>query len=470
MEPYIIKSISKRLCRIYALIAILTASFIINLLYPIPILANSLEVERAQLRSFAYNDCLGANNDLGIPDINSKAYCDCSASYISASTGAKDFTDPRLQCKDKKDFSHKAKQFCGLIQEKEKDAHARCERNLFVNKNIFFIVIGSEHYIKPESNDSRILYFKKVRGINNGAAHVAEILRLGGAKMGILLTSTNDGYVTREDVYKNTSAIVNKAKKSKNPFIFLYIAGHGIENNLTQTQFFVPGNLAIDKSTLKLAQDSDPFYNVYDFAIPILKLIDEQLTNSNIPYIALIDLCREKDDTTSFTFEKFAASFFPKEKNHTNNRINDLSASFKIVGDFFRERNIFAGYKTPVIFSVQPNQAAITASDPLDEDRLLSVGPLARRIILTTLKLESSQNIPLYQFVKALVSDDSLDGETSQAFTAASLDDPAIAFVNLFEKGKEKAVMQLKYGSGKLISLCCDEKRAPKDQWSERNY
>ena len=172
------------------------------------------------LRSFATRACTTefAQTLAGesVPKERAQLFCNCVGADVASSTSSTELSSSGPKCADAPaSFSEQQKHFCGLMQSKGGVAYRRCESALAPKRELFYLIIGSEHYIPLPPQITGAAGFASIRGVVNGARHLQRALGTAGAKNGILLESREGEYVSREDVYGALEKIRSIASKSK---------------------------------------------------------------------------------------------------------------------------------------------------------------------------------------------------------------------------------------------------------------
>lgn len=327
-----------------------------------------------------------------------------------------------------------------------------------IHRPVLYLTIGSEHYLTVPPDDMGSPRFQQVRGIRNGARRIATSLSEGGAAWGMSLLSRRNQYVTREDVYEAADRLAKESENYEDPMLFVYISGHGLQNQFSFTQYFIPGNLVIDISTVEKV---DPYDRIYPFSVPIIKFIREVLENSGLDYVVLVDLCRNTDEAP---FD-FGEMFSDKDRSE------GALAAAELVGGFWRRQNIFLDSPYPVVFAAEPGEFATTVADPFDPSGTRSIGPLAQRFSLVEEFLRSSGlEMTVVDLLYHLYVDDTLDSSHPLAFSASSVSDDRLLLTALISQNGLKTDPETVYGSGSSAVYCCKPEDEPNDRWAVRNY
>ncbi len=269
--------------------------------------------------------------------------------------------------------------------------------------DIFFLSIGSEHYIQQSENeeDKDIIGFNSIDGANNSAKKIASVLSQCGSIYGITITSDSENIVTKKDVLGNLDLLVEYVRNSntENPLIIFYFCGHGISEGVGWNHFSVPGNFVGDPKNIDIDELSKK-------AIHTAQIYDN-LKNTKYPYIILLDNCYSGNEAILST------NVFSKSL------ISNIQGVLDIVRFYneFKESN-------PVIFATKPGTEAHTVKDPSKKLTTKNVGWLCRRIwLVLNNNFKKQNNLSIGKFIGKL-KDSKLDSITKPAICKSELRSP----------------------------------------------
>lgn len=264
------------------------------------------------------------------------------------------------------------------------------------SSQLYFVTVGSSHYATPPDSASHGL--PRIYGANKSAKSVAERLLAGGARYGILLTSSEEHLVSTKDVFNAIAQVEKKIKASgsKNPILFFYFSGHGISEGIGWSLFAVPGTF-LYPGTLS-GQDVEAISTSTIYAA---KLVD-QLEKSGVQYIAVFDTCYEGNESE---FESAVLS-------------GPAIDSLKAVANVLRFMNEFR-QSNAVLFSATPGTVVRTVEDPVSHGST-PIAPLARRIMILLDRVATASNVlHVGEFIREM-SSPTLDPQSGPAVTNAS--------------------------------------------------
>jgi len=307
--------------------------------------------------------------------------------------------------------------------------------------DVYVLAIGSSAYAPAESASAR--GFGPIDGANNSARTVADLLAKGGARGAVVLTSTEDGYVSRADMeaaLKRVEATIRK-DRPKAPLLVVYVAAHGISDGFAWNQFSLPGDFTYP-APLEAGDDEDPGALIERLSVEALArdtlhaatLVD-RLKRSKTPYLLLLDTCysgRPRSLDSPVLSEPGRAS------------IASIAAALRYLNEFHQA--------DPVLFSTSPGTEASTVPNPEDPGGD-PVAPLARRLILVSGKaLAKGEAATLGAVVDGLRSP-GLDSQTTPAVTFA---EPAAGWRRiLLAPGRPAGPIEAVSGTATHARLCC---------------
>jgi hypothetical protein len=262
--------------------------------------------------------------------------------------------------------------------------------------SVYFVAVGSSDYGQPRDADTHGL--NHIYGANKSAKAISARLLAGGAKYGVLLTSSEGHLISRGDVAHAISLVAAKvtADRPRNPLLLFYFAGHGVSEGVGWNLFLVPGTFLY---TGDLA-DHD-IESIAGSTLPAAKLVD-QLNQTGVRYLAVLDTCYEGKAA------KFESSVLS----------GAAVTSLKNVAGILRFMNQFH-QASPVLFSTTPGTVVETTDDPVDGGPV-PVAPLARRMMILLDKIAVKKGLlTLNEFVQDMASKD-LDSKTTPAISNAS--------------------------------------------------
>jgi Caspase domain len=286
--------------------------------------------------------------------------------------------------------------------------------------DVFYLVVGSSYY----ETDGSPHGFNNLGGANKSAKTVADYLDQAGAVTGITLVSDRDKFVTRGDVLKALSDLLVKVKRSKpkNPLVVFYFCGHGVSEGVGWNHFSIPGNFVVPKGDI----DIQTLMKSAVYAGEISDVIEVE----KLAGLLLLDTCYEG---------KLAEL---PEAVISRQLAENLTDIFKVL----RHINEFRG-PTLAVFSTAPGTLALMVPDPLDPESSLSVGPLARRVMLSfDQAFRSKSALTVGQFLRKM-SSATFDPETRSVVT---LSVPAQSATTLIRYPVlERSVGELRFGTGR---------------------
>ena len=225
------------------------------------------------------------------------------------------------------------------------------------NPEIHYLAVGNQEYASLLNAHKSA--FEDFPGASLSVRRVGARLEDLGALYGLQLLSRNGRIVSAEDVRQALAEVISQAKKSRYPFLVVYITGHGEGESIAWHHFSVPGSAAEPIDFSSLERESQRL-------IPASSLV-EVLDRSGIKYMLLLDSCypSKLED-----FKETVLSSVAEE-------------NLRSVAKILRYMNQFH-QSNPVIFSTQPGRYVSSVPDPLNPSGASSVGPLARRLLCVT--------------------------------------------------------------------------------------
>lgn len=296
--------------------------------------------------------------------------------------------------------------------------------------NVYFVAVGSSDYAAAPDMESSGL--RKIVGANRSAREVATRFLSGGARFGVLLTSSPQALVTLKDIHAAID-LVDKRMKSdgaEDGLLLFYFAGHGISEGVGWTQFMVPGDFLYSGSISELPVEP------LSKATLTASLLADRLDKAGSRYLMLIDACYEGSEANFDT------------PILTGTAIDNL----KQIADVLRAMNQFR-QSSPVLFSTEPGTIVSTVKAPVNPG-LTPVAPLARRImILLDRVAQDGAGLTLSAFVEEMRSE-TLDKDTQPALTfAESGSDWGYTLVS--DREPAGSVKEIG-GSASSGAVCCD--------------
>jgi len=299
--------------------------------------------------------------------------------------------------------------------------------------SVVFLSIGVEHYAKPEGrrdSPSAIAFSNPPSGAHS-ANRVAYQLAQRSAVWGLKLVDDPNHLITREDIWGAVNEAASAASQLENPLLVVYYNGHGLGEGLGFGHFLIPGDFV----------GPYPFIDLVDAeehqVVSVLGIL-ELIANAGLPYLVLLDTCYDADEQTF--------------KNTMAPDVEELGRSV-----------------TNILRALNSQYAAVTASEPTsgvqslaDPNPRLShktIGPLARRLLITMDQLGSGE-IPVQALVDRLASA-SLDTETQ----VARVQPPDHSWLGLLPAVGEPASFKTRLGTGMkanfapLDSVIAEEKQ-----------
>jgi hypothetical protein len=286
--------------------------------------------------------------------------------------------------------------------------------------DLFYLAVGSSYYAQDASPRG----FKNVAGANKSAKRVSAFFDQAGAVAGITLTSESDRLVTRNDVLKALGDLLAKVKRSgsKNPLVIFYFCGHGVSEGVGWNHFSIPGDFNVSAERIDIQTLTDSALYAGEVSDAIEK---EKFTG-----LLLLDACYEGKQV-----ELLDAVI-------SRRLAENLTDIFKVL----RHMNEFRDGPTLAVFSIKPGDLASTVQDPLDPDSQLSVGPLARRVMLSFDRaFRGKSTLTVAQFLGQMANA-AFDPETRSVMTLSVPEYPTVQLIKY--PLSERSACELRLGSG----------------------
>lgn len=266
---------------------------------------------------------------------------------------------------------------------------------------IFYLAVGNEQYARPLKTSEKV--FGDFKGAALSVRRVATQLERLGAKFGIRLLSRDDQVVSADDIRVAVAELVSAAKVSRNPFLVVYITGHGQGEGIGWHHFSIPGSATAPADFGSIEQESQ--------RLILASALVETLQSSRLDYMVLLDSCYPAKD------QQFSS---PVLTATAQQNLRDIAKVVRFMNQFKQPQ--------PVVFSAPPGETVVAVPDPLDPGGPYAVGPLARRLVLAT-KDDRKHRRPLTltTLVKRLADRD-LDEATRPGVTHARDMNAAVKF------------------------------------------
>lgn len=294
---------------------------------------------------------------------------------------------------------------------------------------LYVLAVGSSWYAKPLEKGQR--GFQRIRGANKSARIIAERLVRGGARLGVLLTSAEQQFITLEDIDASLTQLTEALRTDKppRPLVVFYWAGHGISEGIGWSHFSIPGTFVYRGEPSELPVD-DLSQHTLSAA-----LLADRLDEIGVPYLVLFDACYEGTEA------RFDSPVL------TGGAIQSLAGATAVL----RHVNEFH-QSSPILFSTAPGTVTHTAEDPADPSAE-PVAPLARRaMILLERERRAGRPVTLGSFVAGMTNP-TLDPQTRAAVTHAV---PGEAWQRtLVLPAESTGTPSIRLGSGARAAVCC---------------
>jgi hypothetical protein len=294
--------------------------------------------------------------------------------------------------------------------------------------DLFYAAIGSSKYVTTTSPN--LHDFGSLPEAAKSATAVVSMLQQTGAQFGITLEST-DKSVSLTDIHAAIGDVHKELVRSKasNPILLFYFVGHGISEGISWSHFSVPGTLLLDDN-----YEREDIAELAKHTLYAGALIDE-LESFGIPYIVILDTCYEGNQRS------FDSAVLSKTASQN---LTDVAGILRTMNEF-RDTN-------PVLFSTTPGSVVSTVEDPLDPKSDISVGPLARRVVMI-LNQVIKRNVPvtLRDFVSAMTSK-SLDSLTAPAVTHSVARED---WDNVLFRRSVGGRSERRLGTSNVADICC---------------
>jgi hypothetical protein len=295
---------------------------------------------------------------------------------------------------------------------------------------VYFVSVGSAWYVTPSGKG--VHGFSRIPGANKSAKVLSAALISGGAEYGILLTSADHQFVTVGDVYQAVKKVGNRIQtdRPQHPLFLFYFAGHGLSEGIAWNHFSIPGDFTYEGDAANLDIEGLSNSTLYAGA-----LVDE-LESFHIPFVLLLDNCY---DATEKSFES------PVLSGTATKNLKDVGGILRVLNEF---RNTY-----PVLFSTTPGTSVLTVEDPSDPNAPVTIGPLARRFLLSVSSvLDQRKAVALETFLEQMTSP-SLDPLTSPAVMHSPA--PHGANAPFLVPNRPAHPIEEVLGTGHTMQICC---------------
>ncbi len=271
--------------------------------------------------------------------------------------------------------------------------------------DVFHLSIGSAHYSK-ESQDS----FDDISGARRSARYVHELLTEKAGSQGSMLRSEAGQPLTKKQIIDELKQTIKLAKKSKSkrPLIVLYFCGHGVSEGLGWSQFLVPGEFK-EVPAAFLNQSMGLDLDRIRKSLLYVGDLSDLLLESKIPYTILADACYEGKAHSLSVLEQFF-------NDTAMQNIRDMVGIVKFMNEFHTEN--------PVVFATPPGTVTKVVEDPLVPEGVY-IGPICRKLILVSGKLEELETMSLMDVV-LLLSDEAFDPLTPNVTSNYEFDEKGL--------------------------------------------
>jgi hypothetical protein len=294
--------------------------------------------------------------------------------------------------------------------------------------DVFYVAVGSSTYAQPKS--SHLHGFGELPEAAKSARVIAHFLQQGGVRFGITIVGDKN-YIGVPDIEKAIEDVHGAMLKGKpvHPLILFYFAGHGISEGIAWNHFSVPGTLLLDDTYDRMDPPELEKHTLYAGA-----LVDK-LESFKVPFLVILDTCYEGSERS------FDSAVLSKT---ASGNLGDVAAALKVMNEF---RDTY-----PVLFSTSPGSVVSTVADPLDQDSVLSVAPLARRMMMVFDRaVKQHGSISLRALIAAMTSP-AFDSVTSPAVTHTAPRDDWDGV--LFDKSSFGTVEE-RTGTATRQDVCC---------------
>jgi len=258
------------------------------------------------------------------------------------------------------------------------------------NFDIYYLAVGSSYY----KNSG----FSNLEGSNKSAKKVAYYLDRSGATSGIVLVSDEDKLVTKNDVLTALDNLLTKIKSSKpqNPLVVFYFCGHGISEGIGWNHFSIPGDFDVKLEDINI----DTLIQSAIYASEISDTVKQE----NLPCLLLLDSC--------YNLDKLHLSELVFSKQLANN-LEDIFKQLRYINEFHDG-------PTMTVFSTPPGTKVGNVQDPIELDAPLSVGPIARRLMLSFERaFKLKRKLTITEFLQQM-SDSAFDTATPTVLTLST--------------------------------------------------
>jgi hypothetical protein len=280
-----------------------------------------------------------------------------------------------------------------------------------VKTNYFYLSVGCGRYEQDPSKfkSSHFKSFPNIPQAEHSADIMSEVFELFFKARGLCVTSKNGEMIARKDIFKglNTVTSLIKETKAENPFLLIYLCGHGFLDTVTRQQILVPGDFT---------RDTKIDFNggkVLEELIHCSELIDSlgmlKKRGPDFPYTVLYDACRYNEDGFALDMNKV------KQKSDSIFFYQMAGIVKQILGARKQQEN------ANFIYGVAEGNEVPTYPAPKTRNSLKSlrpgnnVGSLCRRSLLIFDRKNAGRPVTLLQFFN-LLSSAELDNLTPAAY------------------------------------------------------
>ncbi|HKQ09492.1 MAG TPA: caspase family protein [Blastocatellia bacterium] len=221
--------------------------------------------------------------------------------------------------------------------------------------DIYYLAVGNTYYGTEGGGEG----FKDLEGANRSARKVSALFDRSGAAAGITLVSEKERRVTKADVLKALNDLISRVRRlpGRHPLIIFYFCGHGVSEGVGWNHFSIPGNFAVPKERINIDTLGDAAIYAGE--------VSDMIESHKLAGMLLLDACYEGTPVTLL------------DTVISQQLAKNLTDVFKVL----RYENEFHG-PTIAVYSTAPGTVVPTVQDPEDPDSPLSVGPLARRLMI----------------------------------------------------------------------------------------
>jgi|GEM_PF-3593529 len=280
--------------------------------------------------------------------------------------------------------------------------------------NVYYLAIGSEHY-KNNVKLDRSAHYDNVPEAATSALSAAMLLETyAGAKGNIFLSKQNNMFskaVIQTELQKIWDRMLKE--QPENPLLVIYYSGHGISENLLESQFLLSG----DCSKMKKEETFDNVCKQNVFVPEIVQMITElsfksAFTLATPTYMILLDCCRGTKQNDSLNMDKVGKNWGADTSIIKTKFDETTKATAQFLAGLAKRAD-------PIIYSISTLQDVPVADIPtttipnIKNPPTLQIGPLCRRMLMLVdqMKNEKEKSIDIEGFIKRLL-DKELDSET----------------------------------------------------------